>query len=277
MSSYRTNRGSFVIIDGRLADERILHMKHLLLLTLMVFSIAGCQSSKEETANITVAAAASLSDAMKELNSLYEQEHPDTEITLNLASSGVLANQIKQGAPIDVYFSASESYFDDIKKEDLLEIETNLLRNKLVLIKSQSSKLSSFDQLDESHEGRFAIGTPETVPAGAYAKEALQYANKWDKLEDQLIFSKDVRQVLTYVETGNADAGIVYETDYRSSSKVTLVEDVPTQSYSPIIYPAGIVKGANEEASDYFTFLQSDEALAIFESYGFQSDVTAND
>ena len=277
MSSFRTNRGSFVIIDGRLADERILHMKHLLLLILMVFSIAGCQSSKEETANITVAAAASLSDAMKELNSLYKQEHPDTEITLNLASSGVLANQIKQGAPIDVYFSASEYYFDDIKKEDLLEIETNLLRNKLVLIKSQSSKLSSFDQLDESHEGRLAIGTPETVPAGAYAKEALQYANKWDKLEDQLIFSKDVRQVLTYVETGNADAGIVYETDYRSSSKVILVEDVPTQSYSPIIYPAGIVKGANEESSDYFTFLQSDEALAIFESYGFQSDVTAND
>lgn len=252
-------------------------MKHLLLLILMVFSIAGCQSSKEETANITVAAAASLSDAMKELNSLYKQEHPDTEITLNLASSGVLANQIKQGAPIDVYFSASEYYFDDIKKEDLLEIETNLLRNKLVLIKSQSSKLSSFDQLDESHEGRLAIGTPETVPAGAYAKEALQYANKWDKLEDQLIFSKDVRQVLTYVETGNADAGIVYETDYRSSGKVILVEDVPTQSYSPIIYPAGIVKGANEESSDYFTFLQSDEALAIFESYGFQSDVTAND
>ena len=277
MSSFRTNRGSFVIIDGRLADERILHMKHLLLLILMVFSIAGCQSSKEETANITVAAAASLSDAMKELNSLYKQEHPDTEITLNLASSGVLANQIKQGAPIDVYFSASEYYFDDIKKENLLEIETNLLRNKLVLIKSQSSKLSSFDQLDESHEGRLAIGTPETVPAGAYAKEALQYANKWDKLEDQLIFSKDVRQVLTYVETGNADAGIVYETDYRSSGKVILVEDVPTQSYSPIIYPAGIVKGANEESSDYFTFLQSDEALAIFESYGFQSDVTAND
>ena len=254
-------------------------MKRLFLFSLIALIISGCQSHQTEPTKLTVAAAASLSDAMKELNSLYEKEHPDTDITLNLASSGVLANQIKQGAPIDVFVSASESHFQSVKQEDLLnpDDQTPLLKNKLVLIKSRSSDLTNFDQLVSGNVNRVAIGIPETVPAGAYAKEALQFENIWESLEEKLIFGKDVRQVLTYVETGNADAGIVYETDYRSSKNVELVEEVPEQAYSPIIYSAGIVRGASEEATNYYTFLQSKEAKAIFETYGFQSDVSADD
>lgn len=252
-------------------------MKRILLLIALILS--GCQSTQSEQISITVAAAASLSDAMNELSSLYEKEHPNTAITLNLASSGVLANQIKQGAPIDVFVSASETHFQSVKKEDLLnpDYQTPLLKNKLVLIKSRSSNLANFEQLASGNVKRIAIGIPETVPAGAYAKQALQFANVWETLKEELIFGKDVRQVLTYVETGNADAGIVYETDYRSSKNVDLVEEVPEQAYSPIIYPAGVVRGASKEATNYYTFLQSKEAKAIFESYGFQSDVRADD
>ncbi len=252
-------------------------MKRIFLLIALI--ISGCQSPQSEQVSITVAAAASLSDAMNEVNSLYEKEHPNTNITLNFASSGVLANQIKQGAPIDVFVSASESHFQSVKQEDLLnpDYQTPLLKNKLVLIKSRSSNLANFEQLASGNVKRVAIGIPETVPAGAYAKQALEFSNVWETLKEELIFGKDVRQVLTYVETGNADAGIVYETDYRSSKNVDLVEEVPEQTYSPIIYPAGVVRGASEEATNYYTFLQSKEAKAIFESYGFQSDVSADD
>ena len=254
-------------------------MKRLFLLVLIALVISGCQSNESEPVSITVAAAASLSDAMKELNSVYEKEHPGTDITLNLASSGVLANQIKQGAPIDVFLSASESHFQAVKQEELLEPEYQmpLLKNHLVLIKSRSSTITKLEQLGSQEVKRIAIGTPETVPAGAYAKEALQSENLWNKLEEDLIYGKDVRQVLTYVETGNADAGIVYETDYLTSNKVELVENISEESYSPIIYPAGVIRGAGEEAVDYYSFLQSKKAKAIFESYGFQSDVSNND
>lgn len=252
-------------------------MKRLLLFSMIAFLISGCQSEQSEPTSITVAAAASLSDAMKELNHMYEKEHPETDITLNLASSGVLANQIKQGAPIDVFLSASESHFQAVNDKGLIEpdYQKPLLKNSLVLIKTPKANSLSFSKLDDVR--RLAIGTPETVPAGAYAKEALQFMNLWDKLEEDLIFGKDVRQVLTYVETGNAEAGIVYETDYRSSNNVKLVEKIPEEAYSPIIYPAGVIKGASQEATAYYTFLQSNEAKEIFEAYGFQSDVSVDE
>ncbi len=255
-------------------------MKHFLLVSIFLIVISGCQTSNSNgETNITVAAAASLSDVMKEVNELYEDEHPNTEITLNLASSGVLANQIKQGAPIDVYLSASESHFHEVEEKDLIDPDhyTNLLRNKLVLIKSKAAELNNFDHLRSNNIDRIAIGTPETVPAGAYAKESLQSLKLWDKLQDKFIFGKDVRQVLTYVETGNAEAGLVYETDYEMSNNVSLVSDAPENTYTPIIYPAGVLNGANSEAVKYFAFLQSKEALSVFEKYGFQSEVSSND
>lgn len=247
-------------------------MRHLLTLSLLLFVISGCGTNEAKQTTLTVAAASSLSDAMEELSAKYEEEHPDIDITLNLASSGVLANQIKQGAPIDVFLSASEDHFTDLGEDDLIdpELHTNLLSNKLVLITNESTSLTGWDDLLSENLGRIAIGTPETVPAGAYAKEALQSLQMMDKLDDQLIFSKDVRQVLTYVETGNADAGIVYRTDYLTSNKVNLVAEAPSDAYSSIIYPAGVVNGAQEEAKTFFTYLQSEEAMTTFKKYGFQ-------
>ena len=253
-------------------------MKKFLVIGILLFIISGCQSNGQDKASITVAAAASLSDAMKELNTLYENQHPNSEVTLNLASSGVLANQIKQGAPIDVYLSASEDHFKEVEDKELIDarLHTKLLSNKLVLITGKSSPIKSWEDLLSVDRDRVAVGTPETVPAGAYAKEALQSLQMWDKLEDKLIFAKDVRQVLTYVETGNADAGIVYDTDFRTSNDVNLVDEAPQGTYTPIIYPAGVIRGAHEEAKSYFTFLQSEEAMTIFKKYGFQKEVSTD-
>lgn len=247
-------------------------MKHLLTLFLLLFVISGCGTNEAEQSTLTIAAASSLSDAMEELSAKYEEDHPDTDVTLNLASSGVLANQIKQGAPIDVFLSASEDHFTELIKDDLIdpELHTNLLSNKLVLITNEGTSLTGWDDLLSDSIDRIAIGTPETVPAGAYAKEALESLQMLDKLHDQLIFGKDVRQVLTYVETGNADAGIVYKTDYLTSNNVSLVAEAPLGTYSPITYPAGVVGDARKETQTFFAFLQSQEAMTIFKKYGFQ-------
>ncbi|WP_347549007.1 molybdate ABC transporter substrate-binding protein [Pseudalkalibacillus hwajinpoensis] len=246
-------------------------MKHFLIsITLLIF-LFGCQTGEEDTA-ITIAAAASLSDAMKEVNAMYLEKHPESDLSLHLASSGVLANQIKQGAPIDVFLSASEKHFKEVEKENFIDpdYQTDLLTNKLVLIASEDASVRSWDDLLSTNINRITIGMPKTVPAGAYAKEALTSLQLWSKLEEKFVFGKDVRQVLTYVETGNADAGLVYETDFRTSSKVTLVDEAPEDSYSPIVYPSGVIDGASDEAKAYFAFLQSDEAITIFEKYGFQ-------
>ncbi len=270
--SFRAKILFSVIIDGRLDDERTLHMRQFLTLSLLLFILSACGTNGEEQTTLTIAAASSLSDAMEELSAAYEVEHPDTEIVLNFASSGVLANQIKQGAPIDVFLLASKDHYNELVKSDLIdpELHTNLLSNKLVLISNEATSLAGWDDLLSDRVDRIAIGTPETVPAGAYAKEALQSLQMMDKLDEQLIFAKDVRQVLTYVETGNADAGIVYQTDYLTSNKVSLVAEAPLDANSPITYPAGVVNDAQEEAKTFFTYLQSEEAMTIFKKYGFQ-------
>lgn len=270
--SFRAIISFSVIIDEELDNERTLHMRQCLTLALLLFILSACGTNGEEETTLTIAAASSLSDAMKELSATYEEEHPDTEIVLNFASSGVLANQIRQGAPIDVFLLASKDHYRELVKGDLIdpELHTNLLSNQLVLISNEATSLTGWDDLLSDRIGRIAIGTPETVPAGAYAKEALQSLQMMDKLDEQMIFGKDVRQVLTYVETGNADAGIVYRTDYLTSNKVSLVAEAPSDAYSPIIYPAGVVKDAQEEAETFFTYLRSEEAMKTFKKYGFQ-------
>lgn len=261
-----------VIIDEELDDERTLLMRHFLTLFLLLFILSACGTNGEEKTTLTIAAASSLSDAMEELSATYEEEHSDTEIVLNFASSGVLANQIRQGAPIDVFLLASTDHYSELVSDQLIdpELHTNLLSNKLVLITNEATSLSGWDDLLSDRIDRIAIGTPETVPAGAYAKEALQSLQMMDRLDEQLIFAKDVRQVLTYVETGNADAGIVYQTDYLTSNKVNLVAEAPLDANSPITYPAGVVRDAQEEAEIFFTYLQSEEAISTFKKYGFQ-------
>ncbi len=231
---------------------------------------------------LTVSAAASLKTVMEEIKPIYEQEHPRTEIIYNFASSGSLQRQIEQGAPVDVFISAAKSKMDILEKEDLLLTETrqDLLTNQIVLITPLSNnknqlKLKDFKDLTTEKIDKIALGEPESVPAGKYAQEVLNSFKIADRVNDQAVYGKDVRQVLNYVATGNVDAGIVYRTDAQVADNVEIAAIAPATSHSPVIYPIAVIKDSDrpEAARELVEFLTTPEAKMVFEEYGF---VTVN-
>ncbi|MGG3449967.1 molybdate ABC transporter substrate-binding protein [Domibacillus aminovorans] len=235
-------------------------------------------SENMETVELTVSAAASLKDAMTAIQSAYKKEHPEVELKFNYGASGALQQQISQGAPVDLFFSAAEDKFDqlvdsgDIAKEDGVD----LVGNELVLVvpKEEQSIIESFHDLAKEEVDKISIGTPESVPAGNYAKESLEKMDVWKNVESKVVYAKDVRQVLSYVETGNVGAGIVYKTDALISDKVNIIATADPGTHTPIIYPAGIIKDSKhyEETKDFYSYLQSDEAMKVFRDYGFTTE-----
>ncbi|NHM29413.1 molybdate ABC transporter substrate-binding protein [Bacillus sp. C11] len=245
-----------------------------LLIVLSACAAKDVPSQKQEESEITISAAASLNDALKEIKTTFEKKHKNIHLSINLGGTGALQQQIIQGAPVDVFISAAKDKFDDLIQKGLIKKEDSkdLLGNKLVLITpKRHSAIQSFSDLSDNRVSRVAIGTPATVPAGMYAKQALQKYQVWDKLTPKLIQAKDVRQVLTYVETGSVDAGIVYLTDAKVSNKVKIVETASEDMHDPIIYPAGIIKETkhHKEAAIFLKYLKSTSAKKTFEKYGF--------
>ncbi|MEW9676263.1 molybdate ABC transporter substrate-binding protein [Lentibacillus sp. L22] len=236
---------------------------------------SGSKKAKaKEKMELTISAAASLKDAMTEIQDTYKKEHPEVALKFNFAGSGSLQQQISQGAPVDLFFSAAEDKFDRLVDEGKIEKEdgVDLLGNSLVLVvPNKKSSISSFKDLTKADIDQIAVGTPESVPAGKYAKESLKKMEIWNDVEPKIVYAKDVRQVLSYVETGNVAAGVVYKTDAVISDKVKIAATADAKTHTPIIYPLGIVKDTKhrEEARDFYQYLQSDEALKVFEKYGF--------
>jgi molybdate transport system substrate-binding protein len=223
---------------------------------------------------VTVSAAISLKDALDEISHLYSTEHPDADVHFNLGGSGTLQRQIEQGAPVDIFISASPKEMDSLQSQGLLLPDTrkNLARNSVVLIvPAGSTSISSFQDLTKAVVKTVAVGEPQTVPAGKYAQEVLTHFGMYDQLKPKLVLAKDVRQVLTYVETGNADAGIVYATDAKISKKVTLVATAPEDSHSPVVYPVAVIKNSKNAAGAkaFLEFLASEKARTVFQKYGF--------
>ncbi|MGG1311088.1 molybdate ABC transporter substrate-binding protein [Cohnella laeviribosi] len=227
---------------------------------------------------LTVSAAASLTDALKEIRQAYESRHPDIKLNLNFGASGALQKQIEQGAPADLFLSASVQTMKALVDKHLIDKErqTDLLANELVVVVPADGNpavegVQELRDLAEDAVQNVAIGIPESVPAGSYAKEALENANLWESLQSKTVQAKDVRQVLQYVETGNADAGFVYKTDALTSGKAKIAFAVDPNLYTPIVYPAGVVKETKHprEAEDFYMYLQTKEALDVFVQYGF--------
>jgi len=248
-------------------------------LAFLVGLLAACgNQEKELTANepveLTISAAASLQDALEELKTTYEKQHDTIKILYNFGGSGALQQQILQGAPADLFFSAAEDKFDALVEKEMIDQKqgTDLLANELVLIvpKNNEKQIKSFEDLQQA--GKIALGTPETVPAGQYGVDTLKHMQLWDSLESKVVYTKDVRQVLTYTETENVDAGMVYKTDALVSDKVDIVATADEAMHAPIIYPVGVLKASKhaQEAEDFYQFLQSDEAMNIFKKYGFK-------
>jgi len=231
-------------------------------------------SETKENVELTISAAASLKDAMDVIQKTYQEEHPEVRLKFNFGASGSLQQQISQGAPVDLFFSAAEEKFEllvekgTIAKEDGLD----LLGNELVLVvPKEDQSIKGFEDLVKEEISKMSIGTPETVPAGKYAKESLEKMDVWKEVASKVVYAKDVRQVLSYVETGNVDAGIVYKTDALVSDKVEIVASADPATHTPIIYPIGVIKDSKQydAAKEFYQYLQSDDALKVFEKYGF--------
>ncbi len=245
-------------------------------LSLVLVACNGATLNKQqpEVVSLTVSVAASLQDAMKAIKVLYTKQTPDVTIIYNFASSGSLQQQIEQGAPVDVFISAAPKQMNALESKGLLLEGTreSILNNQVVLISPKNETgISNFKDLSSDKISKIAMGDPESVPAGHYAKEVLSTLNLFDKLKPKLVFAKDVRQVLFYVETGNVDAGLVYATDAKVSNQVKQVATAPPESYSRIIYPVAVLKESKnpDHANQFVQFLSSDSAKTVFESYGF--------
>lgn len=267
----------------------------VVLAVCMVLSCAGCGGSSnkgasEETteviteggnSKILVAAAASLQATFdNELIPLFEKENPEIAVEGTYASSGDLQHQIESGLDADVFFSAATSNMDTLAEEKLIDEDTvvDLLKNNIVLITPKDSKLGIKSFKDITKADTIAIGDPESVPAGKYAKEILTNLGVYNEVEKKASLGASVTEVLSWVAEGSADAGIVYATDAQTENAngddkevevVATAEDSMMQT--PVVYPVGVVSASThkDEAKTFEDFLQTDEAKAILEKAGF--------
>ncbi|CQR47342.1 Molybdate-binding periplasmic protein precursor [Paraliobacillus sp. PM-2] len=250
--------------------------KFVLFICSILVLLTGCSIKQEDqSVELTVSAAASLTGAMEDIVHAFEAKYPEIDISLNLGSSGALQQQISQGAPIDLFLSAAEDQFNYLNKNNFIDntYQDLLLNNKLVLIKKKDSpnQIKHLEDLIDDNVRRIALGTPESVPAGMYAKQALEHVSLFQLLDNKFIYAKDVRQVLHYVETGSVDLGFVYLTDKMKSNQVETVEMVDSSWHDPINYPIGIIKETEhkDEAIIFYNFLHGKKAKNIFEAFGF--------
>jgi molybdate transport system substrate-binding protein len=235
--------------------------------------LIGCGKKENPPEEILVGAAASLQNVMEELQGIYKEENPDAAVTFSFASSGSLEQQIREGAPIDVFFSAASKQMDALAEDDLITEDTrvDLLENQIVLIVPLNSNLAVSGFEDILGASMIALGNPESVPVGQYSQEIFEYLGIWDEVYAKSTLGKDVTEVLAWVSSGNVDAGVVYATDAKSSSEVEVAAIAPEGSHNKVIYPAAVIKGSKKEkaAKDFIRFLGTDKAEEVFVKYGF--------
>ncbi|AFY89959.1 MULTISPECIES: molybdate ABC transporter substrate-binding protein [Chroococcidiopsis] len=225
--------------------------------------------------NLLISAAASLQDALKEAQPLFQKTQPKIEVNYNFGASGALQQQIEQGAPADIFFSAAAKQMNALQDKNLILLDTrrNLLTNRLVLVVSSNSdlKIDKFEQLTDTNIKRIAVGEFRSVPVGQYSEELFKKLGILSQVKPKLVFGNNVRNVLAAVESGNADAGIVYTTDAKLSNKVRVVATAAENLHSPIVYPIAIISSSKnlDAAKEYIQFLTDKQARTVFEKYGF--------
>jgi molybdate transport system substrate-binding protein len=230
--------------------------------------------TEAQPVEIIISAAASLTDAMTEAIASYKTAAPPVTVTPVYGSSGSLQQQIEQGAPSDIFFSAAPRQMDALENKGLLVPETrkDMLENKLVLIVPKGKEgVSSFNDAGTDKIGRIALGETGSVPVGQYAEQVFSRLGIIDAVKAKAVYAKDVRQVLAYVEQGEVDAGVVYATDAAISPAVVTAAAAPAGSHDRVIYPAALVTtGLQGGAAKLFLeWLGSVEGAKIFTKYGF--------
>ena len=228
-----------------------------------------------QAAELTISAAASLTNAFREIGQLYEVRHPDAKVLFNFGASGALLQQMAKGAPVDVFASADQETMDQAQKQSLVVVGSrqNFVRNSLVLIVPAGSRLSfmSLADLEQGGVQRIAIGNPASVPVGRYTKHALDAAKLWATLENRMINATNVRQALDYVARGEVEAGFVYATDAMAmKDKVRVAFEVPLDI--TIGYPIAVASGSanQEEAARFVAYVMSPAGQGVLARFGFQ-------
>jgi molybdate transport system substrate-binding protein len=258
--------------------RRILAFLSGFLFTLLL--VLGCKiatfaPANAQSATLLIAAAASLQNALEEIDPVFEDANSGITVNYNFAASGPLQQQIEQGAPVDVFISAATKQMDALQEQGLIVTDTrrNLLTNNLVLIVPSNSSLgvTSFRQLTNSNVRRISVGEPRSVPAGQYVEELFSNLGILEQLRSKFVYGNSVRNVLGTVESGNADAGVVYTTDARISTEVQQVATAPNNLHSPIVYPIAVIQASRNQpaARAYTQFLSTPQAQAIFKKSGF--------
>jgi molybdate transport system substrate-binding protein len=244
----------------------------IFLLAAGAVGLGGTPAAADQ--ELIVSAAASLTNALKEVAGAFEKTHPGTRIVYNFAASGVLLQQMAKGAPVDVFASADQKTMDQAQEKGLIipASRKNFVSNALVLIAPGKSglPLAGPGDLGSPQIKRVALGNPATVPVGRYTQEALSKSGLWESLKPKFIYGESVRQVLDYVSRGEVDAGLVYATDAAiAKGKVKTVAVV--QGHQPIVYPVALVAAGQKQAlaQEFLNFLFAPDSVAILSKYGF--------
>jgi molybdate transport system substrate-binding protein len=234
------------------------------------------QPSFAQDKTLTVFAAASMKNALDDINALFTQK-TGIKVVASYAASSALMKQIESGAPADVFASADLDWMNYGSQKKVIKDDTrvNLLGNKLVLIAPKDSKLGNvtigqgFDLAKLAGDGRITTGDVKSVPVGKYAKAALEKLGSWTAAEPKFAMAESVRAALTLVSRGEAPLGIVYETDAKVDPGVKIIGAFPAESHEPITYPVAATVSAKPEAAAYLAFLRGTQAKDVFEKYGF--------
>lgn len=258
----------------------------LITLILSMFAI-GCGAQKDSTSTqkdtaakpsdpaiaLNISAAASLKEAMTDIQAEFKKVKPNVTLTVNYGASGSLQQQIEQGAPCDIFISAGQSQMKALKDKTLLQDDTvkDLVKNDLVLVGPKDTTITSVSELNTDKVKKIAVGEPKSVPAGKYADEVFTSLGIKDAVNSKLVFAKDVKEVLAWSTSGNAEVGFVYKSDALSSPNSKIIETIAADKHSPITYPIGVIKATKnlDAAKAFEDFLFTDTCKVIFEKYGY--------
>ena len=249
-------------------------MKKMMSIIGMAVLLSGCSNTSAEIdGELLVSAASSLTEVMKKMEEEFHQIEPDIKLSFNYGSSSKLRSQIEQGAPADLFLSASEKDMELLETQQLVEAESIVpfAENRLVLASLEEfPETVDFTEAVMNAEEAIAVGEPDSVPVGEYSRQALESQELWKPLEGHLIYAKDARQVVTYIESGNAGLGIVYSSDAVISQEIKGILEVPGQT-NPVVYPGAIVAASEKQqaASIFLDFVTGPKGQAILEQYGF--------
>jgi len=238
------------------------------------FVLVGCGLESDGRGRILVFAATSLTNVLTEIGELYENETGRT-VSFSYSGSQTLAQQIASGAPADLFISAGRFPMDYLIEEEVIDQEVErLLSNSLVAVtRVDEAGIKSINELKTEAVRKVAVADPELAPAGRYAQEALSYLVLWQEIQEKLVYGSDVRVTMTYVTSGNADVGLVYETDARNTKGLKIQRIVPPESYSSIAYLVATVGRSEkkESAAEFTQFLRGNSATVVFRKHGFES------